>query len=78
MREVSGVRPILLFDDLFDKLDAGRVASLIKMVSGGDFGQIFITHTDETRLRGIIGGITDQCKYFSVCRGQVRSSSENC
>ena len=74
MREVSGVRPILLFDDLFDKLDAGRVASLIKMVSGGDFGQIFITHTDETRLRGIIGGITDQCKYFSVCRGQVRSS----
>ena len=78
MREVSGVRPILLFDDLFDKLDAGRVASLIKMVSGGDFGQIFITHTDETRLRGIIGGITDQCKYFSVCRGQVRSSSESC
>ena len=78
MRQVSGLQPILLFDDLFDKLDAGRVASLIRMVVEGDFGQIFITDTDEARLRDIVGGITDQCKYFSVCRGQVQSGSENC
>ena len=78
MRQVSGLQPILLFDDLFDKLDAGRVASLIRMVVEGDFGQIFITDTDEARLRDIVGSITDQCKYFSVCRGQVQSGSENC
>ena len=78
MRQVSGLQPILLFDDLFDKLDAGRVASLIRMVVEGDFGQIFITDTDEARLRDIVGGITDQCKYFRVCRGQVQSGSENC
>lgn len=76
MRETQGGRPILLFDDLFDKLDAGRVASLIRMVVKEDFGQIFITDTDEGRLRGIVGGITDECKYFRVCKGQVQSSSE--
>lgn len=76
MKETRGKRPILLFDDLFDKLDAGRVASLIRMVVKEDFGQIFITDTDEERLRGIVGGITDECKYFNVCKGQVRSSSE--
>ena len=54
------------------------MASLIRMVVEGDFGQIFITDTDEARLRDIVGSITDQCKYFSVCRGQVQSGSENC
>ncbi|HIZ86251.1 MAG TPA: DNA replication and repair protein RecF [Candidatus Coprenecus stercoravium] len=78
MKEEKGLAPILLFDDLFDKLDAGRVASLIRMVVEGDFGQIFITDTDEDRLRKIVGGITDQGKFFNVCKGQVRSSSENC
>ena len=77
MREMSGRRPVLLFDDLFDKLDASRVASLIKMVLEGDFGQIFITDTDEGRLRQIVGGITDECRYFNVCRGQVKISSGN-
>lgn len=71
MRGVSPVRPILLFDDLFDKLDAGRVASLIKMVVEGDFGQIFITDTDEERLRGIVGDITDQGRFYNVKGGVV-------
>ncbi|HIZ87571.1 MAG TPA: DNA replication/repair protein RecF [Candidatus Coprenecus pullistercoris] len=72
MTEVRNRRPILLFDDLFDKLDASRVSSLIRMVLQEDFGQIFITDTDAARLAGIVGGITDQGKFFNVCRGQVR------
>ena len=64
-------RPVLLFDDLFDKLDSGRVASLIRMVVEGDFGQIFITDTDEERLRRIVGGITDEGRFFNVSAGSI-------
>lgn len=73
------VRPVLLFDDLFDKLDAGRVASLIRMVVEGDFGQIFITDTDEERLRRIVGGITDQGRFFNVSAGVITEiDSQSC
>lgn len=71
MREQCGQAPILLFDDLFDKLDSGRVASLIRMVLSNDFGQIFITDTDEGRLRGIISGITDEGRFFNVRSGVI-------
>ncbi|WP_027137046.1 DNA replication/repair protein RecF [Gaetbulibacter saemankumensis] len=46
----SGVNPILLLDDIFDKLDENRVAQIIKLVDDKNFGQLFIsdTHTDRT------------------------------
>ena len=47
----KGERPILLLDDLFDKLDAGRVEQLIRLVADDAFGQIFITDCNPTRLR---------------------------
>ena len=71
MSQSFGRRPVLLFDDLFDKLDAGRVAALIRMVVEGDFGQIFITDTDEERLRKIVGGITDQGRFYNVSAGVI-------
>lgn len=71
---IRSMKPILLFDDLFDKLDATRVEALVRMVLQEDFGQIFITDTDSGRLRGIVDGITDQGKFFNVCKGQVRSN----
>lgn len=79
MRQNSEVRPILLFDDLFDKLDSTRVAALIRMVLEGDFGQIFITDTDEKRLRSIVGGITDQGRFFHVSGGIItEKEQESC
>lgn len=78
MRQERDVRPILLFDDLFDKLDAVRVSALIRMVVEGDFGQIFITDTDEGRLRSIVGGITDQGRFFHVSGGVVTEQEETC
>jgi DNA replication and repair protein RecF len=57
-----GERPILLLDDLFDKLDAGRVEQLIHLVSTEQFGQILITDCNPTRLKTILdragGGYT--------------------
>ena len=45
LRQATGVTPLLLLDDLFDKLDAGRVSRIVEVVSRSDFGQIFITDT---------------------------------
>lgn len=52
-RRVKGYKPILLLDDIFDKLDDIRVQQLIKLVGEHSFGQVFITDTSETRIRSI-------------------------
>ena len=62
--------PILLLDDVFDKLDLGRISNLIGMVAGSDFGQIFITDTDKKRLSGIVDRITEDRAYFDTVAGE--------
>ena len=47
-------KPILLLDDIFDRLDSERVERIVKMVQGEDFGQIFITDTDRQHLTEIL------------------------
>ena len=59
--EQRGEKPILLLDDLFDKLDTGRVEQLIRLVSGDDFGQILITDCNKVRLERILG--RQKCPY---------------
>ena len=49
-----GSRPILLLDDIFDKLDLQRVGELIRIVADKRFGQILITDCNQTRLEGIL------------------------
>lgn len=71
MKEVKGVCPILLLDDLFDKLDRSRVEALVKMVMEDTFGQIFITDTDMGRLMETVGEDTDGKKFFRVCGGKI-------
>lgn len=53
--EKKKVKPILLLDDIFDKLDRTRISELLNMVGQDHFGQVFITDTDETRVRQILG-----------------------
>lgn len=57
IKNKTGLEPILLLDDIFDKLDNNRVEQIIHIVSGQQFGQIFITHTDEARITGIMNNI---------------------
>ncbi len=59
-------KPILLLDDLFDKLDAGRVEQLIRLVSGEEFGQIFITDCNRTRLQRILSEQGSSYKLFEI------------
>ena len=70
MKRSYGFAPILLLDDVFDKLDLGRISNLIGMVAGADFGQIFITDTDARRLSGIVDRITDDRAYFHARGGE--------
>lgn len=54
LREASGLKPLLLLDDIFDKLDAGRVERIMELVADESFGQIFITDTNRIHLDEII------------------------
>ena len=66
MKRSYGFAPMLLLDDVFDKLDLNRISNLIGMVAGADFGQIFITDTDRVRLSGIVDRITEDRAYFNA------------
>ncbi len=52
IRNATGKQPVLLLDDIFEKLDKNRLHVLFNMLTGSDFGQIFITDADEERSRG--------------------------
>ncbi len=68
-------RPILLLDDLFDKLDAGRVEQLIRLVSNETFGQIFISDCNPTRLKRILDRAGGEYALFTVTDGAVTRDS---
>ena len=69
MKSSYGFAPILLLDDLFDKLDTNRVSNLLKMVAGSEFGQIFLTDSNKVRMRSIVDAITADRAYFETAGG---------
>ncbi len=66
IKNISKIKPILLFDDIFDKLDATRVEQIIKLVADDHFGQIFITDTNKERLDHILNKIAINYKLFKI------------
>ena len=70
-RTGSRTTPLLLLDDIFDKLDASRVEEIVKLVSGDKFGQIFITDTNRDHLDKIMQKIEGEYKVFSVEDGAI-------
>ena len=67
---VNSNKPILLLDDIFDRLDSERVERIVEMVQGDDFGQIFITDTDRQHLTEILKP-NNNAKIFHVENGQI-------
>lgn len=63
--------PLLLLDDIFDKLDASRVEQIVKLVAGDNFGQIFITDTNREHLDKILKKVEKEYKVFAVDNGNV-------
>lgn len=67
--------PILLLDDIFDKLDAARVEKIVQLVSGDGFGQIFITDTNRDHLDQILQMSNADYRLFLVDDGEISSKS---
>ncbi len=70
-KKIKGYNPILLFDDIFDKLDASRVRQLMHLVSKEDFGQVFVSDTHPERLEELFTEIDSECKIFIMDEGRV-------
>ena len=66
IKQQSGVSPILLLDDIFDKLDENRVAQIISLVDDEHFGQIFISDTHAERTEEVIKQIHQSYKIFKL------------
>ncbi len=62
----TGKSPILLLDDIFDKLDDTRVSQLIELVNKENFGQIFITDTHKQRTESVVKRIDEESKIFEI------------
>ena len=67
---VLQAKPILLLDDIFDRLDSERVERIVQLVQGPDFGQIFITDTDRQHLTDILRP-NEKAKIFHVEKGTI-------
>ncbi len=72
----SNTNPILLLDDIFDKLDACRVEQIVRIVASDDFGQIFLTDTNRANLDRILQGSLSDYKIFSVESGVIKQKEE--
>lgn len=74
IKEISGIKPILLLDDIFDKLDSHRVEQIVATVAGEQFGQIFITDTNRGHLDTIIQKLDTDFRIFRVETGKVEQA----
>ena len=63
--------PLLLLDDIFDKLDAQRVEQIIQLVASDQFGQIFITDTNRDHIDQILSKSNFDYKLYEVSNGEI-------
>lgn len=66
MKQLTGKKPMLLFDDIFDKLDENRVSQVISLVNKDHFGQIFITDTHGERTENVVKNTEQPYKIFKL------------
>jgi DNA replication and repair protein RecF len=71
LKQVQSATPILLLDDIFDKLDSSRVEQIVKLVLSDDFGQIFITDTNREHLDEILSHTNSNYHLYEVVKGEV-------
>ncbi|MVN90839.1 DNA replication/repair protein RecF [Mucilaginibacter aquatilis] len=71
LQQQKGFKPLLLLDDIFDKLDDSRITKLMQLVSNKEFGQVFITDANPKRVTDIFNKIKVEVKLFDISRGEV-------
>ena len=77
LKRTGSAVPLLLLDDIFDKLDASRVEQIVKLVGGDSFGQIFITDTNREHLDRILYNVGSDYKMFRVEKGEICETKES-
>ena len=77
LKRMGRTTPLLLLDDIFDKLDAHRVEQIVKLVAGKRFGQIFISDTNREHLDAILQKVESDYRIFKVEDGRVIETEEN-
>lgn len=77
LKRTGTTAPLLLLDDIFDKLDASRMEQIIKLVAGDNFGQIFITDTNREHLDRILHKVGSDYKVFKVANGAITERKED-
>ncbi|MCQ2184599.1 MAG: DNA replication and repair protein RecF [Bacteroidales bacterium] len=70
MKNSYGFPPLLLLDDIFDKLDTVRMSNLLQLATGDGFGQIFLTDCNKSRLSGIVDSMNSEKAYFECVQGR--------
>lgn len=76
-KNIKGFKPILLFDDIFDKLDDKRVEMIIKLVSDNSFGQVFITDTQRKRIEKLFSRVKIDHKIYEISNGNASELKNN-
>jgi DNA replication and repair protein RecF len=73
LQTVTHTKPLLLLDDIFEKLDNNRLKIILNMIADDHFGQIFISDTDKKRLEDMLQHLQANIQYFSIQKGKVLS-----
>ncbi|MBR3853759.1 MAG: DNA replication and repair protein RecF, partial [Tidjanibacter sp.] len=76
LAERLGEKPLLLLDDLFDKLDEQRLSRLMELTAGGDFGQIFITDCNRERLISVLKNNNLPFCLWDVAEGEITPAEQ--
>jgi DNA replication and repair protein RecF len=76
LKKHLNVNPVLMLDDIFDKLDGMRVSKLLELVTNNYFGQVLVTDTDEKRLASVLADLPIAKKLFTVNFGVISQSVE--
>ncbi len=71
IKDKKHTKPLLLLDDVYDKLDEARFSKLIELVKGNEFGQVFITDTHLDRMQQLFGDHAVDHKLFVVNNAEV-------
>ena len=69
--DTGDTTPILVLDDIFDRLDSQRVEEIVKLVSGPEFGQIFLSDTNRESLDRILERLNNDSHLYSVIDGEI-------
>ncbi|MBL6446889.1 DNA replication and repair protein RecF [Fulvivirga sp. 29W222] len=75
IKGLKGFKPILLLDDIFDKLDSFRIKQLVRMIADQTFGQIFITDAREERTKEILKELNIDATFYQIDKGIVKEAT---